>query len=296
MGVEYKLFSDNVALYMKVGNSRIEIIRLLTFLEAIASIQKDVLFLCKLPLRGGIAKGSLCSEGSVFVGKALIDASELEKSTVYPRISLDKSIMNEAFSLLDNFVDFQFVKKEGMQEWLRSLTLKAKNEDNAYLNYLPRIELDKVYPGLNGEGRQIIECLKDSSPIDYKTIQKEKSSYSEEEFDRNLKRHRDILRKNISMFCNFDGIDKKNSEAIVQKTNIIKKYKWLVDYHNQLCAMHKKDDCVLTVNNTFDPATLNDYTDVGGVLSHFYRDNSVNSNIFHLNRPTFGGIHSHLAV
>ena len=96
MGVEYKLFSDNVALYMKVGNSRIEIIRLLTFLEAIASIQKDVLFLCKLPLRGGIAKGSLCSEGSVFVGKALIDASELEKSTVYPRISLDKSIMNEA--------------------------------------------------------------------------------------------------------------------------------------------------------------------------------------------------------
>ena len=44
MKVEYKLFSDNVALYLKVTDSQLEIIRLLTFLEVVADLQKKCSF------------------------------------------------------------------------------------------------------------------------------------------------------------------------------------------------------------------------------------------------------------
>jgi len=53
----------------------------------------------------------------------------------------------------------------------------------------------------------------------------------------------DVLRDNISKYCNYDDIDNKNSDDVAAKAKVIRKYKWLVVYHNQLCYMHKKEDC-----------------------------------------------------
>ena len=78
MNVEYKFFSDNVALYLKVSDSPIEIVRLLTFLESICMVQRDVLFEEKLLLRGGVVKGKLYSDETMIIGQALIDAYNLE--------------------------------------------------------------------------------------------------------------------------------------------------------------------------------------------------------------------------
>lgn len=78
MNVEYKFFSDNVALYLKVSDSPIEIVRLLTFLESICMVQRDVLFEEKLLLRGGVVKGKLYSDETMIIGPVLIDAYNLE--------------------------------------------------------------------------------------------------------------------------------------------------------------------------------------------------------------------------
>ena len=78
MNVEYKFFSDNVALYLKVSDSSIEIVRLLTFLESICMVQRDVLFEEKLLLRGGVVKDKLYSDETMIIGQALIDAYNLE--------------------------------------------------------------------------------------------------------------------------------------------------------------------------------------------------------------------------
>ena len=68
----------------------------------------------------------------------------------------------------------------------------------------------------------------------------------------------DVLRDNISKYCNYDDIDNKNSDDVAAKAKVIRKYKWLVVYHNQLRYMHKKEDCILTINYTFDSVTLNE--------------------------------------
>lgn len=262
MRVEYRLFSDNVALYMKVGDSQLEIVRLLTFLEAILSAQRQTFFSCKLLLRGGVVKGRLYSDESFFVGKGLIDAVALEESTVYPRISLDSSIVNAISDLTNVRFDLPYLTKDGMIEWFMKLILKAEEDDKCYLNYLTVIEYDKVYPVLKFEGRKLLEGLKQTSPNDYDRVQKGLMLDPQEKLEENLQKHRDLVLEKIKSDCNYETVDKKNPKIVAAKARVIQKYKWLVVFHNRLCCLYKKPDFVINVSYTFDPITLNDYMEV----------------------------------
>ena len=262
MHVEYRLFSDNVALYMKVGDSQLEIIRLLTFLEAISSAQRETFFSCKLLLRGGVVKGRLYSDESFFVGKGLIDAVALEESTVYPRISLDSSIVNAVSDLTNVRFDSPFLTRDGMIEWFMGLILQAEEDDKCYLNYLSVIELEKVYPVLKKMGPQFVEGLKEASPKDYERVQKNLQSNPQKKLDENLRKHREVVLKKIESDCNYETVDKKNPKIVAAKAKVIQKYKWLVVFHNRLCSLYQKPDFVINVSYTFDPVTLNDYMGV----------------------------------
>lgn len=259
MHVEYRLFSDNVALYMKVGGSQLEIIRLLTFLEAISSAQRETFFSCKLLLRGGVVKGRLYSDESFFVGKGLIDAVVLEESTVYPRISLDTSIVNTVSDLTNVRFDSPFLTRDGMIEWFMGLILQAEEDDWCYLNYLSVIDLSKVYPVLKNVGPQFAEGLKATSPKDYERVQRNLLSDPQEKLEENLRKHREVILEKIKSDCNYETVDKKNPKIVAAKAKVIQKYKWLVVFHNRLCYLYKKPDFVINVSYTFDPVTLNDY-------------------------------------
>lgn len=259
MHIEYRLFSDNVALYMKVGNSQLEIVRLLTFLEAISSAQRETLFSCKLLLRGGVVKGRLYSEESIFVGKGLVDAVALEESTVYPRISLDSSIVNAVSYLTNVRFDSPYLTKAGMVEWFMELILQADEDDKCYLNYLNVIELEKVYPVLKVDCRKIVDDLKQTSPNDYDRVQKDLRLNTQEKLEEYLLLHKKIVLEKIKSDCNYEMIDKKNPKAVAARAKVIQKFKWLVVFHNRLCYLNKKPEFVINVSYTFDPVTLNDY-------------------------------------
>ena len=262
MHIEYRLYSDNVALYMKVGDSQLEIVRLLTFLEAVSSAQRETIFSYKLLLRGGVVKGRLYLDESFFVGKGLIDADALEKSTVYPRICLDSSIVNAVSDLTNTRFDSPYLTKDGMIEWFMGLILKAEEDDKCYLNYLTVIELEKVYPALKFEGRKLVDGLKQISPKDYEKVQKGMVLNKQEKLEEYLLKHRDIVLEKIKSDCNYETVDRKDQKAIAAKAKVIQKLKWLVVFHNRLCYLYKMPDFVINVSYTFDPATLNDYMEV----------------------------------
>ena len=262
MHIEYRLFSDNIALYMKVGNSQLEIVRLLTFLEAISSAQRETLFTCKLLLRGGVVKGRLYSDESFFVGKGLIDAVAIEESTVFPRISVDSSIVN-AFSDLTNIrFDSPYLAKDGMIEWFMGLILQAEEDDKCYLNYLTVIDLDKVYPVLKSEGRKLVDGLKQMSPKDYESVQKNLMLNRQERLDEYLQKHKGVILEKIKSDCNYETVNKKDSKAVAAKAKVIQKFKWLVVFHNRLCYLYKKPDLIINICYTFDPVTLGEYMGV----------------------------------
>lgn len=262
MHIEYRLFSDNVALYMKIGNSHLEIVRLLTFLEAISSAQRETLFSYKLLLRGGVVKGRLYSDDFFFVGKGLIDADALEKSTVYPRICLDSSIVNAVSELTSVRFDSPYLTRDGMIEWFMGLILKAEEDDKCYLNYLTVIELDKVYPVLKSEWQKLVDGLKQTSPKDYERVQMVLMLDTQEKLEEYLLKHKGVILEKIKSDCNYETVDKKNPKAVAAKAKVIQKIKWLVVFHNRLCYLYKKPHLVINVSYTFDPVTLNDYMDV----------------------------------
>lgn len=258
MKVEYKLFSDNVALYLKVTDSKLEIIRVLTFLEVIADLQKNVLFRSKLLLRGGVIKGKMYSDDTLIMGQALIDAVKLESSAEFPRICLDKSIIETVNKLIADLHDTPFLTQAGMREWLNAITA-TMYDGKAFLNYLYAVDIKKVYPILEFDCTEVFEEIKQKSLKEYENVQKELASSYIEKISRNLETHKQVVLDNIKKYCNFEGVDISDSKAVAIKVSVIRKYKWLVVYHNLLCSFHKKEDCVLTVNYSFDPATLNDY-------------------------------------
>ena len=262
MHIEYRLFSDNVALFMKVGDSQLEIVRLLTFLEAISSAQRETMFSYKLLLRGGVVKGRLYLDESFFVGKGLIDADALEKTTVFPRISLDPSIVNAVSDLTNIQFDSPYLTKNGMVEWFMGLILQAEEDDKCYLNYLTVFELEKVYPILRSEYEKLLEGLKQTSPKDYESVQKNLTLNNQEKLEEYLRKHKEIVLEKIKSDCNYGSVDKKNPKAVAAKARVIQKFKWLVVFHNRLCYLNKKPDFVINVGYTFDPVTLNDYMSV----------------------------------
>lgn len=258
MKVEYKLFSDNVALYLKVTDSQLEIIRLLTFLEVVADLQKNVLFRSKLLLRGGVVKGKMYSDDTLIMGQALIDAVKLESSAEFPRICLDKSIIEAVNRLIANLPDTPFLTQDGMREWLKAITA-TMYDGKTFLNYLYAIDIKRVYPILEFDCSAVFEKIKQKSLKEYENVQKELASSYTEKLSRNLETHKQVMLDNIKKYCNFEGVDISDPKAISLKASVIRKYKWLLVYHNLLCGIHNKDDCVLVVNYTFDPVTLNDY-------------------------------------
>ena len=152
---------------------------------SLSSAQRETFFSCKLLLRGGVVKGRLYSDESFFVGKGLIDAVALEESTVYPRISLDTSIVNAVSDLTNVRFDSPFLTRDGMIEWFMGLILQAEEDDRCYLNYLSVIELEKVYPVLKDVGSQFAEGLKEASPKDYERVQRDLLSDPQEKLEQN---------------------------------------------------------------------------------------------------------------
>ncbi len=262
MKIEYRLFSDNVALYLKITDSPLEIIRLLTFLQVIAELQRDVLFGHGLLLRGGVAAGKFYSDETLIMGPALIEAVKLEETGNYPRILIDDSIDKVVSALINNLFPNDFLTKEGMLEWVDSLVFGAVGDKKPFLNYLGVPELERVYPALKNGCIGVMKHLEKDSPEEYERTRAALSSDIKKQIHENLTKHQKFLYESIRKYCGYSDVNKDDKNAVALKSNIMRKYKWLAVFHNYMCGLYKFEGCLVFVKYTYDPITLDDYMDV----------------------------------
>ena len=262
MQIECRLFSDNIVLYLKITNSPLEIIRVLTFLQVVAELQRGVLFNQGLLLRGGVAAGEFYSDETLIMGPALIKAVELEKTGCYPRILIDDSIDKAVSALINNLLPNDYLTKDGMLAWIGSLVFGAVGDKKPFLNYLSVPEPEKVYPYLKNVGVEMMKQLEQDSPEEYERTRAAVSSDTKKQMHDNLFQHQKFLYGSIRKYCGYSDVNKDDVNAVSLKNKIMRKYKWLVIFHNYMCGLNNFEDCLVFVRYTYDPITLNDYMEI----------------------------------
>lgn len=262
MQIECRLFSDNIVLYLKITNSPLEILRVLTFLQVVAELQRGVLFNQGLLLRGGVAAGKFYSDETLIMGPALIKAVELEKTGCYPRILIDDSVDKAVSALINNLLPNDYLTKDGMLAWIDSLVFGAVGDKKPFLNYLSVPELEKVYPYLKNVGVEMMKQLEQDSPEEYERTRAAVSSDTKKQMHDNLVLHQKFLYESIRKYCGYSDVNKDDVNAVSLKNKIMRKYKWLVVFHNYMCGLNNFEDCLVFVRYTYDPITLNDYMEI----------------------------------
>ncbi len=253
---KYKIFSDNIILCVKVGNTDKEILRILTFLSTIADIQRAFVANYGLFLRGGILKGKIAITDDFVFGEGLINAVQMEATAIYPRIVISDDLVK--------YLNSSEIVSEKDVEWAKSIN-DSKNLDdigrkrytiigskllmqNVYLKWIncmiwkspdnkfviSYLELVDVYNMFEKDFRDdLFNSLKNVVPFDYEI---------NNEIPQSLKyilgKHQYELTNKISEFgeCRNDCNDIKSEEL---REKILKKYLWVCTYHNSICYKYK---------------------------------------------------------
>ena len=247
--IEYKVFSDNVLICRKKTEYLLSEFDLVYFLRFIATIQRVFCENHHLIVRGGITKGPLYLAKDFVAGKALIDVVELENNAIFPRIVVDDCILSELNPKIQN----DFLKKS-IETLYRDLLIKD-TDGKSFLNYIivydawvpfPKegsqsesVESFEELEKLNREGRLRIpaynpECRKDVFVI--------------------LKKHKDFVKKNVNEYSQSSNDETEEAKRL----KILKKYLWLVSFHNKICdhVLYRMPQLKINLNSAFNEQTL----------------------------------------
>ena len=242
--VEYKIFSDNVLVCNKGKKDPLSALSLVYFLRLVATIQRVFFEGSQLIVRGGITKGPLYLTNDFVGGKALIDAVELESTAVYPRIVVDNCILSDLNPKIQNVFLKKFIETP-----CQDLLVKS-TDDKFFLNYIisynpwimfPKegsqsesVESFEELEKLNREGRLRIptynlKCLKEVYVI--------------------LRKHKDFVEEKVIEFSQSSNDETEEAKRL----KILKKYLWLVSFHNKICdIMYKMPQLKINLKSEFN--------------------------------------------
>ena len=260
--LKIKAFSDNILLCLEVSTLPIEQVRLLAFLQIIADIQRGFVIDYGLFVRGGILKGALSFNNEYVFGQGLIDVAAMEGSACYPRIMIDSDLI--AFLRQNRFYsseEFDRAKKielsiaEGksilpeenelyqhvllsnsvfsvLQKGAEQLTLQWQDE-GWILCYLNQANAATFF----GEDfkKTFVQELETLSPSDYGLLNR-----PHPDFDEILKKHKEQVTVKLKQYGNNTDIATGDFKSAELREHILKKYVWVMAYHNQMCALHQK--------------------------------------------------------
>ena len=256
MNVEYRIFSDNVLICLKKGDTALEPIRILTFLQTVIDIQRKFVLDHGILLRGGISVGSLYIDESHLVGEILIKVVLMEHAVKYPFIAIDDAIMDVLSMLIAKYADNQSLQY--FVNWMKGVFIRFEGFAFKILDYLNYISIVDVWTFIKGNEEQVVEALSGRYSEDAKQIQQHLNQDKDAVQCRVLSRHRDILRRQMAEFCNYDGIDFHDEKKVLERESIIMKYKWVWVYHNTKCAQVNRKDFVLEAMVTYDERIMKD--------------------------------------
>lgn len=267
VSIQTKIFSDNILLCLERGSDPMEYLRFLTFVAIVADIQRNFILQYDLFLRGGITIGMLSVNKDFIFGEGLIDAVALEETAKYPRIIMGKTVLD--YVLQTHFVKSEDLRKAceienrahageyisdeelafcnsifpafNMEKFYLQLRdhLFLKTADEAIiLNYLYCIDISTMIDQITKE--QILEFVKTISPSDYRKL----GDYNPDQ-KQWLDQHKAHIIHKIKEFGKYDDLEISAIREVDVRENILKKYLWVLSFHNYVCMVYHVPECMI---------------------------------------------------
>lgn len=264
MNIEVRVFSDNILLCLEEMETGFERIRLLSFIMMVAEIQRGFITQCNLFVRGGITKGMLSINPDYVFGKGLIDAVMMEENTVYPRIEIAPDLVKMLFTVSSYTheegeqavaIEQRIANGEKISDEDRGLYMRVGSAIQAesmlfriasslvfswpdgkrFLSYLYCFDINTFIPP---EVKQILfEAVEKGFPSDVKYF-----NANPVDIDGLLKQHKEIVEEQLIKFGQNNDIEIGDTKAADLRERVLKKYIWVMAYHNLICECYMKLD------------------------------------------------------
>jgi len=285
INIKERVFSDNILLCMETTEEVLEPVRLLAFIKAVSDIQRGFILHYGLFVRGGIVKGQLSFNDDYVFGQGVIDAVSMEEMAQYPRILIRGDIVNE----LNNT---RFCSEEAYERALKTVEKLKKGENaseedikqcavannncfidrlfqyiNEYIvvpwdddcwvvNYLHIIDMtDIIEPTVI---KQFCKALLTASPKDAEKFIPEANNQDQQKqsFELILQTHKRIVQFELKEYGNYDDIALDNIKAAEAREKILKKYIWVMTFHNRVCRKAQKTEHIILTRCNCDTRFL----------------------------------------
>lgn len=240
----------------------------------VADIQRNFILQYDLFLRGGITIGELSFNDDFVFGQGLIDAVYLEEKAVYPRIIIGKTVIDYVLQahfakpedlrkaceiedrahaggkVSDEELEFcnaifpEFNAEKFYLKWRDCLILKTV-DDVIVLNYLYCLDMNKVIDQI--AMKQVLELVKTISPDDYQIVGEGSSNPKSL-----LEQHRLHIIKKINTLGRYDDLDVLAVEEARVREHILKKYLWVMSFHNYVCEIYNLQEHKIKAGSTCD--------------------------------------------
>lgn len=274
MDIKVKVFSDNVLICIKVGsNIEIEKIRLLSFMLVISEIQQDLFSQCCVFVRGAVTKGLLSFNEDFVFGEGLIEAVEIEGSTIYPRIEISKAVMD----VINSWVLGDYEKAIAIEQRIYSGESLLSEEINYLKNIRQKLEnclieklmAQNMFYKANDEKWSLSYLYL----FDWRDYQLKKSKVNDliallsgESLRGSLKkhpdigmfldRHRQLVETNVLKYSDYSHFKEDEYSKFELYERVLKKYIWLLFYHNDMCEFYNKIEHKIIYKNDFEKRHL----------------------------------------
>ena len=283
--LKVKIFSDNMLICMEASDGPVEPLRILAFIKVISDIQRGFVLSYGLFVRGGIVKGQLSFNDDYVFGKGLIDAVQLEGAALYPRIVIHSDIANylkdyRSFSqedyenalrvekLLSNGEEVSDTDRQQYEKTKNSLTMdwllqKAMDftvlywpDDWWVVDYLHIIELSDLVGQDNS--KLLSQLISDVSPDDAATFMPKPQSGGQPmlTFDGVLSQHKTRVEEQLAKFGKNDDIALKDIKLAEQREKVLRKYIWVMAFHNYICRKYQKPEHIILTKCNCDTRFL----------------------------------------
>lgn len=262
INIKIKIFSDNILLCLEVSNEPIEQMRLLLFMQIVAEIQRGFVVQYGLFVRGGICKGELSFNDDYVFGQGLINAVSIEEKAQFPRIIVEPELITflrqNLFYTQEEYkkaVQIEKAASEGtdilpedknfysqilqysqilklFQQVAQHLTLQWPDEE-WIISYLDMVDSSTLFSQEVKES--FVHQLETVSPYDYQLV-----SQPLQNLDEIIKAHKSRVIAELKKYGKNVDIATGDTKAAEVREHILKKYIWIMAYHNQICVKYQK--------------------------------------------------------